>query len=146
MTTVPTTGYGVFAPANPTPDDKDEARLLIAQAWVSARNCVTRIIDAELVANPGWDILLDLFISRMREQPVFVCGLCLASHVPQTTALRWIGNLETRGLVRRTPDLRDRRRTCVELTDFGVQQVRDVLDAVSDSDRKHGIGRLQTPK
>ncbi|QDZ08001.1 winged helix DNA-binding protein [Sphingomonas panacisoli] len=144
MTTVQTMGYGVFAPDNLPPDSRDKFRLVVATAWVSARNCVTRIIDPELVANPGWDILLDLFISGMRDQPAFVCGLCLASHVPQTTALRWIGNLETRGLAHRTPDTRDRRRSIVQLTELGLEKVRAVLDAASDSDRKLGIGRLQT--
>lgn len=137
-------GYGVFAPSDPTHDERDESRLLVAMAWVNARTCVTRIIDAELVSNPGWDIMLDLFVNHMRSRSVFVCGLCLAAHVPQTTALRWIGNLERRGLVSRSPDAKDRRRSIVRLTEAGLDQMREVLDASADSDRRLGIGRLQT--
>lgn len=144
MTAARAIGYGVFAPSDPTPQDRDEIRLLVAQAWVSARNCITRSFDQELVSNPGWDIMLDLFINHMRKRSVFVCGLCLAAQVPQTTALRWIGNLQKRGFVSRSPDLQDRRRSYVHLTDIGLDRMRDVLDATCESDRRLGIGRLQT--
>lgn len=144
MTAARAVGYGVFSLADPDPYERDEVRLLVALSWVNSRNSVTRIFDQDLVSNPGWDIMLDLFINQMRARPVFVCGLCLAAKVPQTTALRWIGNLERNGLVVRSPDQKDRRRSYVRLTETGADRMRQVLDAASDSDRRLGIGRLHT--
>jgi len=144
MTAVALAGYGIFAPADPTPEDRDRSRLLVALAWTSARRSIGRIVGRDLVSDPGWDILLDLYVNHMQARPVFVCGLCLAAQVPQTTALRWIATLEKRGLVDRAPDANDRRRSFVRLTEAGLDRMREALDASSDSDRRLGIGRLQT--
>lgn len=75
---------------------------------------------ASLFGEPAWDILLDLFDYRDRGQAISVGSACLASGVPHTTALRTINLLVEHGLVNKLPDLTDRRRSNLELTNEGA--------------------------
>jgi len=76
-----------------------------------------RFFDAELFADPAWDMLLDLTAARAEHQRVSVTSLCIASGVPPTTALRWIGQMTEAGLFQRVEDEADRRRAFIALTD-----------------------------
>jgi hypothetical protein len=49
--------------------------------------CVTAISSEDLFADPGWDILLDLYAARQEGKQVSVSSLCIAAAVPPTTAL-----------------------------------------------------------
>jgi len=77
--------------------------------------------DGELFADPAWDMLLDLAAATAEEKRVSVTSLCLASGVPPTTALRWIGQLINAGLAERIDDEIDRRRAFIALTDCGSE-------------------------
>lgn len=83
------------------------------------------LFDAKFFGEPAWDMLLDLFINRARGQTVATTSLCIASGVPPTTALRWIGVLEGKGLVHRYFCERDQRLHYVELTEDGVRRVAE---------------------
>lgn len=72
--------------------------------------------DGDLFQDPAWDLLLDLFIAHERNRRVYLSSACVAACSPNTTAMRWLGTLETKKLVRRTCDPNDRRRIYVELT------------------------------
>ena len=76
-----------------------------------------RFFDAELFADPAWDILLDLTAARAEHLRVSVTSLCIASGVPPTTALRWIGQMTDAGLLLRVDDEADRRRAFIALSD-----------------------------
>lgn len=76
-----------------------------------------RFLDPELFADPAWDMLLDLTAARVEHQRVSVTSLCIASGVPPTTALRWIGQMTEAGLFQRVEDEEDRRRAFIALTD-----------------------------
>lgn len=73
--------------------------------------------DSGLFADPAWDMLLDLTAARVEHKRVSVTSLCIASGVPPTTALRWIGQMVEAGLFARVCDDADRRRAFIELTD-----------------------------
>ena len=73
--------------------------------------------DAELFGEPAWDMLLDLHDAEIKRRRISITSACIASNVPATTALRWIGVLEQRGLVARHKDETDRRRDFLALTD-----------------------------
>ena len=62
-------------------------------------------------------MLLDLTAARVEHTRVSVTSLCIASGVPATTALRWIGQMVNMGLLKRVEDVTDRRRAFIELTD-----------------------------
>ena len=76
-----------------------------------------RYFDAQLFADPAWDMLLDLTASRAEQSRVSVTSLCIASGVPSTTALRWIGQMVEQGLFERVNDAADRRRAFIALSD-----------------------------
>lgn len=84
--------------------------------------------DSDLFGEPVWDMLLDLYSARMRGVPVSVSSACIAAHVPNTTALRYIAIMETRGLVSRRRDDADARRVFVEISDRAMAQVRAWLE------------------
>lgn len=63
-----------------------------------------------------WSMLLDLYIQAVEQKKVTISDAAIAARVPNTTALRWIGELVKRGVIVRTPDGVDRRRCYVNLS------------------------------
>jgi DNA-binding transcriptional ArsR family regulator len=80
-----------------------------------------RFFDSALFADPAWDMLLDLAAARAEHKQVSVTSLCIASGVPPTTALRWIGQLTAAGLLERVEDEADRRRAFLALSDQAAE-------------------------
>jgi hypothetical protein len=72
---------------------------------------------------PAWDLMLDLFIANREGRRVSVSSAAIAANVPPTTALRWIGLLEERGVIRREPDNADRRRSWLHLEETVCRQM-----------------------
>lgn len=83
--------------------------------------------DAGLLGEPGWDMLLDLFIARSAGKDVPATSLCLAARVAQTTGLRWIANLERAGLIERVADSSDGRVSNVRMTAEAAKQMHTYL-------------------
>jgi hypothetical protein len=98
--------------ARPPLPDPRLVRRIIRQRQLRAR-----FFDGNLFADPAWDMLLDLTAARAEHIRVSVTSLCIASGVPPTTALRWIGQLTDAGLFERVEDDTDRRRAFIALTD-----------------------------
>ncbi|WP_240950146.1 winged helix DNA-binding protein [Novosphingobium sp. ERN07] len=84
-----------------------------------------------LFGEPGWDILLDLYIADRRRTEVQVSSVCLDAGVPSTTILRWIARLEQEGLIYRIADNADARRRYVRLTEEGHEMMRNILRAIA---------------
>ena len=84
---------------------------------IRQRQLRARFFDAELFADPAWDILLDLAAARAERRKVCVTSLCIAAGVPATTALRWISQMVDADLLVRIPDPHDRRRAHIALAD-----------------------------
>ena len=104
------------------PDELDVSAETVS--WlIRARRERARYLSPELLADPAWDMLLDLLHAELANRPVSVSGVSIASGVPQTTALRWLNTLEQQRLVVRRSDAKDGRRTFVELS-------RDTSDAL----------------
>lgn len=83
---------------------------------------------AEFFADPAWDILLDLAAARHEGKPVSISSLCIAASVPTTTGLRWIKALTDAGLLERTPDPTDGRRSFVTLSERSAALMERYLD------------------
>ena len=98
--------------ARPALPDPRLIRQIIRQRQLRAR-----FFDGDLFADPAWDMLLDLTAARAEHSRVSVTSLCIASGVPPTTALRWIGQMTDAGLLERIEDETDRRRAFITLTD-----------------------------
>jgi hypothetical protein len=98
----------------PLPDPRLVRRI------IHQRQLRARFFDGDLFADPAWDMLLDLTAARVEHTRVSVTSLCIASGVPPTTALRWIGQMTAAGLLERVEDDTDRRRAFIQLTDKAV--------------------------
>jgi len=99
----------------PLPDPRLVRRI------IRQRQLRGRFFEAELFADPAWDMLLDLTAARAEHTRVSVTSLCIASGVPPTTALRWIGQMTEVGLLERVEDDADRRRAFIALTDKAAE-------------------------
>ncbi|MGF7154507.1 MarR family transcriptional regulator [Novosphingobium gossypii] len=106
-------------PASLAPGQLPDARLV--RRIIRQRQLRARFMNADLFADPAWDMLLDLAASRLEGKRVSVTSLCIAAGVPPTTALRWIGQMVEAGLFRRLNDGTDRRRAFIDLSERGVQ-------------------------
>ena len=95
----------------PLPDPRLVRRI------IRQRQLRARFFEGDLFADPAWDMLLDLTAARVEHTRVSVTSLCIASGVPPTTALRWIGQMTEAGLLERVEDETDRRRAFVTLTE-----------------------------
>jgi hypothetical protein len=114
----PQTGSGerLVRSARPALPDPRLVRRIIRQRQLRAR-----FFDGELFADPAWDMLLDLTAARVEHTRVSVTSLCIASGVPPTTALRWIGQMSEAGLLQRVEDETDRRRVFITLSDHAAE-------------------------
>jgi hypothetical protein len=90
---------------------------------IRSRQARAKHFDAQLFADPAWDMLLDLTASRTEEARVSVTSLCIASGVPATTALRWISLMVSRGIFVRIEDPCDGRRAFVELSEDSCKAI-----------------------
>lgn len=111
----------------PTPALPRGVDPLLIRRIQSSRHARLRFFDPDLVADPVWDMLLDLGLAAMEGREISVSSLCIASNVPRTTALRWIVTMVERGLVTREADPADGRRSIVRLTDEAADALHKCL-------------------
>lgn len=100
---------------------------------IRQRQLRARFFDGELFADPAWDMLLDLAAARVEHYRVSVTSLCIASAVPPTTALRWIGQMSEAGLLQRVEDETDRRRVFITLSDPAVDAMAHYFAELGES-------------
>ena len=116
----------------------EECRKIYAEmareTYAQRRKRASIFKDPELFGEPGWDILLDLYIAQVEGKPVSVSSACIGSASPPTTGLRWLGVLADQGLVLREHDPEDQRRVLVRLTDKAMEAM-DVYFSSSASSK-----------
>ncbi len=114
----------------------DQAELInVFSSIVKRRQMRERFFDSDLFADPAWDILLDLALARLNDKRVSVTSLCIAAKVPTTTALRYIKHLTDIGIIERTGDPNDLRRSHLALSDDAFGRMSAYADALSPVDR-----------
>lgn len=91
-----------------------------------------KFFESELFADPAWDILLELYAARLGQQKISVGSLCAGAAVPGTTALRWIGQLEGKGLIERSADPMDGRRVYLSLSNAGLNAMACYFRTIPD--------------
>lgn len=107
--------------------------LTLAQVAILIRdkaNRRTHHIPQEFIAEPAWQMLLELFIQFAGGADVSTKSLCIVSGVPDTTALRVIERMENANLIERSQSLVDKRVTLVKLTRHGVVAVGSYLTEI----------------
>jgi len=110
--------------------ENDDGLMRVAHEIYAERRRRDRMFPPDLFGEPSWDILLDLFIAGRQDRRVPTTSACIGSHVPPTTALRWLRILEQRGLIERENDRRDGRRTFVRLSPTGVTMMESFLGSM----------------
>lgn len=111
-----------------------ERACLIRQELRKRRNR-DRYFSCDMFADPAWDMLLDLYASRLEGRTVSVSSLCIAAAVPQTTALRRIKIMCDEGWLIRHSDSDDGRRIFISLSDNALAQLNAYF-----SDNVEGFG------
>ena len=101
----------------------------LCQAVYRLRRARPKYVAAasDLFADPIWDMMLDLYVASQRGQLTTVTNACVAADVPQTTGLRYIEKLTSRGLAVRYSHLKDKRMLGLELTPEGKASMEDML-------------------
>lgn len=119
---------GPQAEARVPRDRRDFARRVLR-----VRQQRNTILGADSFRDPAWDMLLDLYVQENGSAGTMVSALCIASGVPQTTALRYIYRLAQLGLVQITDHPTDQRRTMVSLSDHARPRIERLLDMMQDA-------------
>jgi DNA-binding MarR family transcriptional regulator len=115
----------VMETANDVASAAAQSSLSRAKEHYKARRQRDKIFgDLQLFGEPVWDMLIDLFIATEEGRTVSITSLCMASGVPSTTALRWIGILEDHAIVQRRSDPTDARRFFLSLDDVFHEKFR----------------------
>jgi hypothetical protein len=112
----------------------DSANGKFVRSIIKARTARNRFFEAELFADPAWDMLLELYALACEGRRISVSKLSLAAGVPTTTALRWIDKLEAESLVARVDDPLDARRVWVLLSKAGYAAMKAFVDQIRNPD------------
>lgn len=115
----------------------DDKLASLAGAIYRMRQHRQAYFDVALFAEPAWDMLLDLFINKVRGARVSTTSLCLAAAVPHATGIRWIRTLRDHDLLRRYRAPDDARLMLIEITTRGYQLMRQCLS--------EGVTRFEVP-
>jgi DNA-binding MarR family transcriptional regulator len=108
----------------------DDTRLVMtARQLRRMREARVRHLSEAGDAEPAWDLLLALYTTESTQARS--SDLAAAARLPQTTAFRWLVEMERIGLVSRRVDPSDRRAVQVRLTEQGRAGVIATLAAMS---------------
>jgi DNA-binding MarR family transcriptional regulator len=118
--------------------DYEQLYSRVAKSQYLERDRRSRFFDADLFGEPAWDILLDLYTSHVAGRRLSITSLCHGARVPSTTALRWVGVLEQRGLIRREASTKDKRVFWVHLTDAGLTSMSNYFAEIVAARRQIG--------
>jgi hypothetical protein len=98
-----------------------------ARRLARARQERERFFPSELLGEPGWSLMLDLFVAHHEGRMVNTSGACFGANVAQTTGLRWLDKLDAAGLITRRPHPQDTRFVMIALSPDGVARMTAVL-------------------
>ena len=102
----------------------------LAKRLQDMRKSRTRFFDGSLFGEPGWDMILALYISDVEGYRLKVTDLMHESQATPSTALRWIDRLAELGLVRRRENPLDRRSQFLEMPADGIRKTTALLETV----------------
>lgn len=102
----------------------------LVRQMIAGRQARAQFFDAELFADPAWDMLLDLTAAHAEKAEVSVTSLCIAAGVPATTALRWLKQMVDCGIFERVADASDRRRAFIRLSDSSLDAMARYFELV----------------
>lgn len=107
--------------------DVEAMSIVVLNSLRKLRRVRSENLPAGLAVEASWEILLDLYVSELRHERTSLTALGGSAGVPMTSGLRRIHELESKGMLVRTPDEKDRRRAAVHLTNKGRETVRSFI-------------------
>jgi hypothetical protein len=114
--------------ANEDPTPSLGELLALAKQISVVRSARSDFIDSVLLSEPGYDMLLAMFIAHTERRAVGPDDLALAAGVPSSTALRWMRTLEQIGLMIQITHLPNHHDHFVELRPEGLLQISRHLE------------------
>lgn len=85
------------------------------------------VLEGSLLSNPGWDILLDLFIQRSEGKRISIISVCVAANAPTSTVLRYLQALMDSGTIVKASSPDDSQGLLVELSDAAYAKMSAIL-------------------
>jgi len=101
--------------------------IALARRIGEVRNARKEILPAGQFGEPGWDMMLALYLASIRGEFLTVTNVCDASDAPPTTALRWLDRLLELKMVRRRKHPTDARMVYIELEPHSSELVESFL-------------------
>ena len=116
----------------PRPAAASEQRHNLAR-WLYWSREIRPPMGDGLFGEPGWDLLLDLYIREKSGARSSVTSACIGSRAPHTTALRYVAALCDSGWVERVADPTDKRRHWLSLSGKAVNKLDRYFDRLLDT-------------
>lgn len=111
----------------------EERRMVrVADGILRQRRRRNEYFKAAMFSEPGWDMLLELYVRDSSGASATAAQLLMAAATPTSTAARWLEYLEAEGLVIRRAHPLDPGTEFIELTDKAWQAMEDYLTAVRE--------------
>lgn len=112
----------------PLPVDPERRRIAMAKWILASRRRRCSILPRMILGEPTWEMIVDLYVTCAEGRRTDVSGLCHASGVAPTTALRYLNLLADAGLITRVEDEDDGRRAFLEISDALRSALAEWLD------------------
>ncbi len=91
-----------------------------------------RMLGAELMRDPAWDIMLGLIAADEQQRETCTTVLCHDAGLPTTTALRHLDRMEAADLIERRTHADDHRQTLVSMTPRRADEMREMIALFRD--------------
>lgn len=88
----------------------------VAGDIVRSRTLRHRLLTGIRLAEPNWDILLDLYLSERKGLRVSICDVAFIAGVSRSTGARCVASLIASGALEGVADEQDGRRTWISLS------------------------------
>ena len=105
-----------------------------AQREVNRRRSRRPIEEEAKIGDPGWDMLLDLYVMEAFGRRVSITSAAIAANMPLSTGLRYIGKLIESGFAYREQDGHDARRTYLRLSFSGKDVVERAMRVATEAE------------
>lgn len=94
---------------------------------IAARRLRPQMLGPEFAPEPGWTVMLCLYVARLEGWTLTQANLTRATAAPGATVYGRLVALEAQGSIERRPDPDRARGTLVSLTDEGAARVGEYL-------------------
>jgi hypothetical protein len=109
-------------------EDHDAKRnAFMARRLLEISHQVDSVFEGPLLANPGWDILLDLFIQRSEGKRISIISVCIAANAPTSTVLRYLQAMMDVGTIIRSRSVEDSQGLLISLSDEAYAKMKAIL-------------------